>query len=354
MTGPAAREGLQAPRIGFALGSIGRHPGGVRRYGHALADALVGEAGRRTAVFSVLGSETPAGMPLAKHWFAWRSRAMTADLVHFPNTYAPWFQTPFRKVVTVHDLTPLLFPWAHTWRTVAHHRVLFGRILHAADHLIAVSQATRRDLVRHGVPAGKISVVGEAAGPRFFAAAGRNPGRPGRYLLFCGAREPRKNIRGVIAAYRILRERFGVGWPLVIAGPAGWGPWREGDAEGVIWKGFVPETDLAELYREAALLVYPSFYEGFGLPVVEAMAAGTPVVTSDRGAIPEAAGDAALYADPARPEEIARACARLLADPVLWERISRRGMERARLFSWDLAAARTWDVYERTLGAHRN
>ncbi len=347
-------------RIGFDRAAAGRAPGGVRRYTESLAAALAararqeGEGGEAT--WEILEGSPAGRLPLAKYAAAWRSRRLAVDLLHLPNSYAPWFATSFGKIVTVHDLTPILFPWGHTWRNVLHHRLMLARIIKASDHLIAVSQAVKRDLVRWGVPAEKITVVYEAAAPAFFASAPRDPARPGKHLLFVGAREPRKNLPGLLSAYAILRRVHGVRWPLVIAGPSGWGP--RGDkgkeaAEGVVWKGFVSEAELLTLYRDAALFFYPSYYEGFGLPVLEAMAAGTPVVTSERGALGEVAGSAALYANPASSVEIAQAAARILSDRQLWSRLSEKGRARARLFSWDEAARKTWEVYRKVLAVRR-
>lgn len=332
--------------IGFAASAAGRGAGGVHRYVTGLARALVAESVLRGRPFRLVGGEPPGRTPLAKYAACLRLAREPVGLLHVPNTYAPWRRTACAKAVTVYDLTPLLFPWGHTWRNVCHHRLMLARILEAADHVFAASHATRRDLVRFGVPARKISVSHGAADTIFLAGGPRDPRRPGTHILFAGANEPRKNLPGLLAAYRILRAVHGIRLPLRIVGPRGWKTRVPAAEPGVEWLGFVSDQDLARLYREAALFIYPSFYEGFGLPVVEAMAAGTPVVTSDRGAIPEVAGDAALYADPARPGEIAQAGARLLADRELWGRISRKGTARARLFSWEKTARETWDVYE--------
>ncbi len=336
--------------IGFAAAAAGRGAGGIPRHVDGLARALLAESARRGRPFRLVGGRPPGRTPCAKYATCRKLARAPVELLHVPNTYAPWQETPFAKAVTVHDLTPLLFPWGHTWRNVLYHRLMLARVLAAADHVFAASRATRRDLVRSGVPAERITVSYGAADPVFFTDGPRDPARPGMHLLFVGANEPRKNLPGLLAAYRILRTVHGVRLPLRIAGPAGWKTRIPAAEPGVEWLGFVPDADLARLYREAAIFVYPSFYEGFGLPVVEAMAAGTPVVTSDRGAIPEVAGRAALYADPARPGEIAQACARLLVDRALWDQVSRHGMARARLFSWEKTACETWDVYEEILG----
>lgn len=337
-------------RIGYALSAAGRAPGGVRRYAEALAEAMAALPPARGA-WRVVPGAPPARVVLAKYRHAWRTRRLDVDLLHVPNTYAPWFATPFRKIVTVHDLTPLLFPWSHTFRNVWHHRLMLPRILAAADHVIAVSAATKRDLVSvTGMAGDRVTVVHEAPHGAVRGAP-RDADRPGRHILFVGANEPRKNLPGLLAAYRVMRRRHRVRLPLVVAGPPGWknrGVREDGD--GVVWKGYVPDAELAALYSEAALLIYPSFYEGFGLPVLEAMAAGTPVLISDRGALPEVAGDAAVYADPARPAEIAAAAAAILADGDLWDRLSRRGTARAARFTWEAAARRTWAVYERVMG----
>lgn len=340
-------------RIGFWLAGAGRAPGGVRRYAASLAETLGKVPRHPWEEWGILDAPRPGRLPLAKHWAAWRASRLPVDLLHVPNTYAPWTRTRCRKIVTVHDLTPLSHPWAHQRRNVLHHRLFLRRIVAASDAVIVPSRSTA-DALRDafGAADGKVAAIPDGVSPAFRAPSRRDAGRKGSHLLFVGANEPRKNLAGVLAAHRILRAR-GVALPLVVAGPAGWGgrkrPRPDARAEGVDWRGLVPEEDLVRLYREAALLLYPSFHEGFGLPLLEAMAAGTPAVTSARGALPETAGDAALYADPGDPGEIADCAGRLLSDDGLWARLSERGMERAAGYTWERTAEETWKLYRNVL-----
>jgi alpha-1,3-rhamnosyl/mannosyltransferase len=213
-------------------------------------------------------------------------------------------------------------------------RAVVPRAARRADHVLTVSERTRRDIVaRYGVPEAKVTVTPNGVDPAF------SPGGPHHgYLLFVGAIQARKDPLAALAA------AAAVGLPLVVAGPerdpALARALREGGAE---LRGYVPKHELAELYRGAAALVLPSRFEGFGLPVLEAMASGTPVVAADEPALREVAGEAAVYAERG---DFAAAAARALAER---ERLSAAGLERAKLFSWQETARRTVEVYRRVL-----
>ena len=235
----------------------------------------------------------------------------------------------------------------------------------SADRIIAVSEATKRDLQRVlRVPDRQIVVIHEAVGPEFaqppapaaVEAVIRRYGLARPYCLFVGNLEPRKNLSRLIEAFGLVRTHLraaGQAPQLVLAGTRAWlynGVLRavetHGLATGVVFTGYVPPADLPALYAAAACFVFPSVYEGFGLPVLEAMAAGTPVVASRAGAIPEVAGDAALLIDADRPAVIAEAIETVLADPLLRGRLVERGRARARTFTWEDVARQTLAVYE--------
>jgi glycosyltransferase involved in cell wall biosynthesis len=283
------------------------------------------------------------------------------DLLHSPD-FIPPFRGRFRRVITVHDLTFLRYPEFLTAESRRHYNGQIARAVAIADHILADSHATQADLVeRLGVPAGKISVVWLAANPRFRShpdapsVLGRL-GLPPRYLLFVGTFEPRKNVAGLLRAYRGLADRDADAPPLVLCGRRGWlfdetiGQIDKlGLRERVIFLEAPGDEDLAAIYNGASALVLPSYYEGFGLPVLEAMACATPVIISDRGSLPEIAGDAALVVNPDDVEALTGAIARVLSDEDFRADLKRKGLARAAEFSWERCARETLAVYHRVL-----
>ena len=214
-------------------------------------------------------------------------------------------------------------------------RAVVPRAVRGADHVIAVSERTKRDIVeRYGVPESKVTVTPNGVDPAFSPGAG-----DGGYVLFVGAIHARKHPEAALEAARA------VGLPLVVAGP-------EKDASiarelrdgGADLRGYVSKEELAALYRDAAALVLPSRFEGFGLPVLEAMASGTPVVAAPEPALREVADGAAVYAEDG---DFGAATRRALADR---DRLAAAGIERARLFSWAETARRTVEIYRQVLG----
>jgi glycosyltransferase involved in cell wall biosynthesis len=222
------------------------------------------------------------------------------------------------------------------------------------------SQCTKDDLVRHlAADPDEVTVVSRGVDPRFqparrldpVAALKRRYRLPDRLILYVGTIEPRKNLPRLIGAYRRLREE-GAPHGLVIAGGRGWlcddvfeAAGRDGLREHVVFTGQVGEDDLLALYQSADVFAYPSLYEGFGLPVLEAMACGVPVVCSDRGSLPEAAGDAALLVDPTDEPAMAAALVRALHDDDLRREMTARGLRRAQEFTWDKVARNFLSVY---------
>ena len=186
----------------------------------------------------------------------------------------------------------------------------------------------------------------------------RRYGLPDKFFLFVGTLQPRKNIARVIEAYRSLPQGIRNEVPLVIVGRAGWQCDEIADAlasgnygTSVFWLRHLPDDDLLAVMKAATALVFPSLYEGFGLPVLEAFAAGTPVITSNGTSLPEVAGDAALLVDPVDIASIAEAMLRLLENPELVNILREKGYVRAREHSWDRTALMTLDVYRRVLGS---
>jgi glycosyltransferase involved in cell wall biosynthesis len=269
-----------------------------------------------------------------------------------------------RLVLTVHDLSYELYP-----ETFPMNRALFLKLTRwsarRAAAVIAVSESTKRDLVRlYGLPPEKIHVVMNGVSSSFRPPSPEDVARVrarfgvrGDYVLSVAARQPRKNLARLTEAFLSARRRGDFNLRLVLVGGRAWGPSdmageaaeavRRGD---ILLTGYVEEADLPGLYGGAAVFAYPSLYEGFGLPVAEAMACGTPVLTSNVSSLPEVGGDAAVYADPLSVAEISRALWETASNPERRREMRARGLERARLFSWDAAARKTLAVYDVVMG----
>ncbi len=260
------------------------------------------------------------------------ARRERLDLLHCPTFRGPLAPPACPLVVTVHDLAVLRHPETFNLWTRLVSRLCVSRVARAARLVIAVSEHTKRELVELlGMPGEKIRVVPNGVSGTF---SPDGPAESGDYVLAVGTLEPRKNLERLAAATR----RLGV--ELRVAGAAGWGHVELGD--GVRRLGRVSDDELARLYRGARCLAYPSIYEGFGIPIVEAMASGTPVVTSRGGATEEVAGGAAVLVDPLDPPSIAAGIEEAEARRA---ELVRAGLERALDFDWAETARRTADVY---------
>lgn len=292
------------------------------------------------------------------------------DVFHSPNWLMPLAAVGRRgarprAVVTIHDLIPLLFPHFTPrarkirWRPLF--RALFRAGARRASAIIVPSRCTASDVGRAlgGDLMARTYVVPEAVDPELLAAvdthhdeSNRNDSRT---ILFVGRRDPYKNLTGLIRALAHVRSHLSDARLIVIGPPDEryLEPEREaarlGVTEAIEWRGYTSGSDLAAAYRTAGVFALPSLYEGFGLTVLEAMACGAPVVVSDRASLPEVAGDAALYASPDHPEELADALVRVLTEPSLANELRRRGRLRAREFSWALAAQMTIEIYQTVL-----
>lgn len=268
-----------------------------------------------------------------------------------------------RLTATVHDLTCWLLPETHSPANVAADLNFAERILRRADGLIAVSEATRQDTVRIlKLPPAKIRVIYHGIAEAYFhvteeaaKAARARLGLKRPYLLFVGTIEPRKNVNLLLDAFQGLplstREEF----ELVVAGPPGWAQnetlARLGQATpGIRYLGYVAETDLPGLFRGAAAFVYPSLYEGFGFPVVQAMAAGTAVITSGVSALPEVAGGAAVLVDPRSERELRAAIQEMLTSPSRRDELAVLGKRNARRFSWEECARQSLRFFQEVAG----
>ena len=290
--------------------------------------------------------------------------AVKADVAHFTNAMIP-FATSVSTVVTIHDMSLRLYPQCHPVRRLLLNRPLMQVAVRKASAIVTVSNSTRRDLLRlHGVAADRVSVVHEAASPAFRPIRDRvrlelmraKYRLPERFILYVGTIEPRKNLGRLMAAVAEARAA-GIPHHLVCVGPYGW---SSGDLTGLIerldltpyvhFTGYVPFEDLPTLYNLGELFVFPSLYEGFGLPVVEAMACGTPVITANSSSLGEIAGDAAITVDPSSTEALAQAIRGLAMDEQQRRDLSQRGRQQSRLFSWTQTAKEMLAVYQRAAG----
>ena len=267
-----------------------------------------------------------------------------------------------RKVLTIYDLVWRRYPQSMSWHNRMLSRAFAQRSVSRADMIVTISESTKQDLESElHVPAEKIKVVRLGVDAHFRpyeqAVAARHVaqkyGSSENYILSVGTIEPRKNLKILIEAIGILKGQGKLAHQLVVAGAKGWG--KSQIAESILkWKltesdvkflGFIPEKDLPLLYSGAAVFVFPSVYEGFGLPLVEAMACGTPVVASNASSIPEVVGEAGILVDAHRPAEFAEAISQLRTNPVLRAAITEKGFQRVKQFSWAAAAKDVLSIF---------
>jgi glycosyltransferase involved in cell wall biosynthesis len=274
-------------------------------------------------------------LPFAHYWRqAWSRLGRPAaerflggfDVLHFSD----WMFPPQRagvRATTVHDLVPLRFPEWVTPRTLGMHRLKYRNAARTCDLLFCNSAFTARDVAeRLGVERSRVRVAHPGVDDRFGADGERAElGRP--YLITVATLEPRKNLQNLAEAHRLL----GHDRALAIVGAEGWGDQPELGQDGIVRLGFVPDAELPALYRGADAFVFPSRFEGFGIPVIEAMACGVPCVVSSHPSLDEACGDAAVRVDPERPEAIAAGIEQALTDR---EALRTKGLEHAARFSW--------------------
>src|SRR3989339_380307 len=281
-----------------------------------------------------------------------------ADLVFSPNIIFGNVSAKTKSVITIHDLSFVrhseYFSWKRKWW---HIFINPKKICQTADKIIAVSQSTKDDLVRvYKIKPEKIVVILSAVADNFCIIDRNNEklvkikekyNLPYKFILFFGTIEPRKNIVGIVRAFNLLQKN-GSEYNLVIAGEKGWmneeidreianSPFREK----IQIINCVPDEDKVYLYNLASLFVYPSFFEGFGFPPLEAMKCGVPVIASNNSSLPEVAGNAAIMIDPDKPEEIAWAMKEVLTDKELKKNLIEDGLARVKIFSWNKCAEET-------------
>jgi glycosyltransferase involved in cell wall biosynthesis len=372
-------------RVAFQVDQLfSQAPGGIGTYIRELAQAMTARdpSLRLTLFHARFAPPEPSERWMRGHWVeelpesirslyprwdllgrpALPASIRSAEILHATHHVAvPPAGEGQRLVVTVHDVAFELFPGMvpRTWRTL--YKLGLRAAVRRADAILTPSRNTAEDVLSHtAVDPAKLHVVPLAASlPSGALDAEEVLARlkvPAPYVLFVGTLEPRKNLVRLVRAYRRVAAN---GFPhaLVLAGPLGWhheSLMRELALQGpgeIVMTGPLSGEELDALYRAADVFAYPSLYEGFGLPVIEAMARGVPTVASTASSVPEVAGEAALGVNPRSVREIAQAIEALLSDVDLAERLATRGRARAERFSWDETARLTLDVYERVLGA---
>jgi glycosyltransferase involved in cell wall biosynthesis len=291
-----------------------------------------------------------------------RLKKFGVEIFHGPASLIPFRKKNFRVVVTIHDLVAFLFPNTIPLKYGAYMRYLLRYAVRRADKIISVSNHTREDLIRIlKVPSEKITVVHEAPTPLFRSldrawAREQLKNRYGlqkKFIYHLGNIEPRKNLIVLLQAFGQVCRQIHNEYVLVLSGQPGWLTGnlqrflaRYPFKERIIFTGYVPREDLPLFMNGAELFVFPSLYEGFGLPVLEAMNCGTPVITSNRSSIPEIVGSAAVMIDPEDPAALAEMIVSLLRRPEEREKMSRLGLEQAGRFTWEEAARKTLAVYQ--------
>lgn len=315
--------------------------------------------------FTVVEEDSPGYSISELTRFAWRLLRDRLDLFHATHYVIPPLARA-RAVVTIHDIIHVLYPqFLPNRAALIYARVMIRRALKRADRILTVSYNSKRDLVDYfGIPPARIDVVYNGVASRFRADVPRAErdrvaaryGLPRPYLLFLGGEKPHKNVRNVIRAFAEARRERALPHCLVLAGPM---PRNRNRVEALISAleldgcvhrpGIVPEEDLPGLYAGADAFLYPTLYEGFGLPVIEAMACGVPVLTSSTSALQEVAGGYAYLVDPMDVSAIARGIVTLATDPARRAEFAELGRRRARDFSWDRAAEQTLKIYAEAL-----
>lgn len=356
---------------------------GVGYYTEHLLHHLAIEA-PEAAITVVSNGTVDTGLPLPRHVathvvrsrlprLAWMQtvaprvlRQLRADVAHFTNGMVP-LASPVPTVVTIHDMSLTLYPGFHPRRRVLLNRPLVNLAARRADAVITVSESAKADIVRlYGIDPARVHVVHEAAAPGFsrvgdpamLARVRARYGLAERFVLYVGTIEPRKNLPMLLEAFARHRHEGRLPHQLVCVGPYGWLSEdigsrvdRLGLRDAVRFAGYVPFADLPAIYSLAEMFVFPSVYEGFGLPVIEAMSCGVPVVTGRVPALNEVTGAAVELVDPLDAVSLGAALVRLAEGPDRRAWLSAAGLARARQFSWSRAARETLNVYRQVMVA---
>lgn len=280
------------------------------------------------------------------------------DIMHNLDNLGPYLlpnNTPVRRVLTVHDIAPVVLPHLYSSLVRFNFKNILPVLIRNSDAVIVPSRATKQDLVRYfSIPPGKVEVIPLGIDTTYFYPRHRDErvlkkyGIKGEYLIYVGTDNPRKNLKNLILAFSQLPNQLDL--DLVLVGPIHKGNLMKSVpdmGERIIFPGYVDEPDLPVLYSASEALILPSLYEGFGLPLLESMACGTPVIASNNSAITEVVGDAGvLIPDPENPPMISRAIQKLCENEDLRLELTRKGLERVNNFTWDNTVNKTLQLYQ--------
>ncbi len=377
---PVTIDRVSAPRrrVAVDLRALVPAPSGIGVYTRSLLLALARRGGfdylglahrpthhgdeLRAAGIELEHQAAPLGVVWQQLVLPRRLRRGDVDLLWSPITTLP-VRSPVEGVATVHDLTALILPETHRAKVRWSLLPFLRPTLERARRVVAISEATARDLRFHFPQcAERLRVVHNGIDPEFrpgepaaIAATRAALGAPAGYLFFAGTLEPRKGVDTLLDAWEALRRRDPEAPPLVLAGPYGWRSPQllrrisRLEPQGVSYLGRVERARLLEIFQAARMFVYPSIYEGFGLPAAEALACGVPVVASAAASLPEVVGDAGVLVEPRDPGALGGAIEQLLADPEREADLRRRAVKQAARFSWERAAAEMEEVFEEAL-----
>jgi len=369
-------------RIGLDLVNLTGPGEGLGRFAGQLVRGLAGMTSRHEFVLFVREemaahfATLPAQMRLSpvrvprRRWLPWNQLAFHGywrlaglDILHSPVSVSPLLPggRGLKRIVTVHDLAFILSPSASSASSRAWWNFSWPRSLRGAAAIVTDSEQTKRDVIsRYSLPEEKVSVIypyvsftNEDVPADVIRRARDRYALPARYILHVGAPHKRKNLATLVRAFGLLKKNPSVPHALVLAGPRGWNDasvCKEAEEAGlgdeIVFTGFIADEDLPGVYAGADVFVFPSLYEGFGYPPLEAMACGTPVVVSNVSSLPEVVGDAALLVPPEDAGAIAGAILRVLRSPELAAKLRQAGRLRVRRFSEERMAREYLDVYE--------
>ena len=367
-------------KIGVSTSVIQRGRTGIAQYVFNLLREFLPHAGEHEFVLFTLEEDVPLfdfardGMriipvsekyrPAAKN-IAWHQTVLPGlcrreglEVLHVPSYRRMLWARPCKLVATIHDLAPFHVAKKYDWKRMFYGRVVARRLAHRQHEIIVISRNTAHDVQKYfGLSARRLHVVHNGLNHEAFRPDDVPP--QNTFLYVARLEHPGKNHVGLIEAFNRFKAATHSDWQLVLAGSKWSGAehieraMRESPfAKDIRWTGFVPDADLPTLYRSAAVFVYPSLYEGFGLPPLEAMACGVPVICSTGGALREMAGKAATLVQPGDTAELAAQMTRVAGDPLLRVGMREKGLAHAAQFQWSKTAEATLRVYAKAVGAN--